>query len=106
MNNLQPVQLAQQILARLDNSDRNICTLQNDLVRAQNVQKLAGNSRATLLHLRNPQTGLVIPNCPNTVGQINILSGNLADEILQILRVPAPASLAAKREAVGCAFFN
>ncbi|ELR08469.1 hypothetical protein VC83_01243 [Pseudogymnoascus destructans] len=73
---------------------------ENATIRLQNAQRQLSFPTAPLLPLRDPQTGIPIPNCPNTIDHINRLSAVEASRILQILEVRVPRALQDRREAV------
>ncbi|KFZ04973.1 hypothetical protein V501_08794 [Pseudogymnoascus sp. VKM F-4519 (FW-2642)] len=73
---------------------------QNDTIRLRNAQRQLSFPTAPLLPLLDPQTGIAIPNFPNTIAQVNSLSAVEASRILEILGVQIPRTLADKREAV------
>jgi hypothetical protein len=84
----------------------NLVSFENDTISSQNAARLAANLSASLLPLRDLQTGNTIPGCPTTFAEIGSLSGAEAARILQALQVPVPASLAAKRDEVRRQFFS
>jgi len=112
LSNLQPLAFNQLVLDQLTLMNQNFARLeqrlthnQNDTTKLHNNQRVLGNSTATLLPLRDPATGLVIQNCPNTTAQIRTLSNQRAVQLLTILQIPVPATLAERRNALCSAFF-
>lgn len=98
--NLQGIKGTQAILNSFAEIRTRLSRMENNQHRMQNSQKIAGNSRATLLALQNPVTGLEIPNCPRTLAQINRLPSAEAARILQELQLPVPAGASNRRDAV------
>jgi TolA-binding protein len=87
----------QQVLGRLTAIENRTY---NSRVKTINAHREAGHPGSHLLPLRDIQTGVDIPVCPTTAPQISVLTASAANQILAALQVPAPATLAAKRETV------
>ena len=94
------------IKTRLTSVESQLTVNKNITIRMQNSQRITGDFTKTLLPLLDPETGLEIPDCPNTVPQIYRLSMAEAGRILQALRVPVPAGTGARRDAVWQQFLN
>ena len=102
--NLQGIQGTQAILAAITTLGKRMTRSDNLHRKAHNSQRLAADSRARLLPLLHLETGLDIPNCPETIEQIVLLPGPEAVRILEALRVNVPVSLAEQRAAVQAEF--
>jgi hypothetical protein len=104
LRNLQGVRATQAILAAIASLGQRMTRGDNRHIRAHNSQRLTANSFARLLPLLDVNTGLEIPNCPETIEQIVLLPGPEAIRILEALQVNVPVGLAAQRAAVQAEF--
>ncbi|ELR04210.1 hypothetical protein VC83_08001 [Pseudogymnoascus destructans] len=89
-----------QLANNFQETSRRLTAIENTQIRNSNSQRLHYDSLAIISPLLDPETGVAIRNCPNTIAAIYTLSAHRATRILGILQVPIPASLEAKREAV------
>ncbi|OAF62757.1 hypothetical protein VC83_01183 [Pseudogymnoascus destructans] len=88
-----------QLANNFQETSRRLTAIENTQIRNSNSQRLHYDSLAIISPLLDPETGVAIRNCPNTIAAIYTLSAHRATRILGILQVPIPASLEAKR---GC----
>jgi hypothetical protein len=93
------------ILTELQSIKAELRRNSNDFIRLQNSQRFALNRQTALIPPRSLRTGIPIPNCPTTVGEIEQLSAPEARRILRELEQPVPRLVAARRDAVREQYF-
>ncbi|OBT90119.1 hypothetical protein VE02_00957 [Pseudogymnoascus sp. 03VT05] len=77
--------LRNEVTERFSTLENRFTAQQNDSIRLRNAQAQISFPTASLLPLLDPQTGIAVPNFPNTVAQVNSLSAVEASRILEIL---------------------